>query len=36
LLESRKKKILELIDAVVALPSGSGTFDELFEAITWK
>ena len=28
--------MLELADAVVALPGGCGTLEELFEAITWK
>jgi uncharacterized protein (TIGR00730 family) len=28
--------MLELADAVVALPGGCGTFEELLEAITWK
>jgi uncharacterized protein (TIGR00730 family) len=28
--------MLELSDAVVALPGGCGTLEELFEAITWK
>jgi len=32
----RKRKMLELSDALVALPGGSGTFEELLEAITWK
>lgn len=31
----RKKKLME-VDAVVALPGGSGTFEELLEAITLK
>ncbi len=32
----RKQLMLERGDAVVALPGGSGTFEELFEAITLK
>ncbi len=32
----RKRVMLEESDAVVALPGGSGTFEELLEAITWK
>ena len=32
----RKRMMLEEADAVVALPGGSGTFEELLEAITWK
>jgi uncharacterized protein (TIGR00730 family) len=28
--------MIEEVDAVVALPGGSGTFEELMEAITWK
>lgn len=35
-MHARKKLMLELSDAAVALPGGSGTLDELFEAITWK
>ncbi|MFN8007572.1 MAG: TIGR00730 family Rossman fold protein [Terriglobia bacterium] len=35
-LHQRKKAMLEESDAVVALPGGSGTLEELFEAITWK
>jgi len=31
-----KRLMLELSDAVVALPGGCGTLEELFEAITWK
>ena len=31
----RKAKMLELSDAVVALPGGYGTLDELMEAVTW-
>lgn len=33
---SRKKKMFELSDAVVALPGGIGTLEELTEAITLK
>ena len=32
----RKRMMIEESDAVVALPGGSGTFEELLEAITWK
>jgi len=32
----RKRMMLEEADAAVALPGGSGTFEELLEAITWK
>jgi uncharacterized protein (TIGR00730 family) len=35
-LHERKRKMIEEVDAVVALPGGSGTFEELMEAITWK
>jgi len=35
-MHQRKSKMLELSDAVVALPGGCGTLEELFEAITWK
>ena len=35
-MHQRKKKIYELCDAVVALPGGAGTLDELFEAFTWN
>ncbi|MFO0590119.1 MAG: TIGR00730 family Rossman fold protein [Polyangiaceae bacterium] len=31
----RKNMLLDLADAVVALPGGLGTLDELFEAATW-
>ena len=34
-LHERKAQMAELSDAVVALPGGCGTLDELFEAITW-
>jgi len=35
-MHQRKRMMLELADAVVALPGGCGTFEELFEAISWK
>ncbi len=34
-IHSRKKRMLELADGLIALPGGFGTFDELFEALTW-
>jgi uncharacterized protein (TIGR00730 family) len=34
-IQSRKKRMLELADAIIALPGGFGTLDELFEALTW-
>ena len=35
-MHERKKMMAEMADAVVALPGGTGTFEELFEIITWK
>lgn len=35
-LHERKQRMIEGVDAVIALPGGTGTFEELFEAITWK
>jgi uncharacterized protein (TIGR00730 family) len=35
-MQSRKREMLGIADAVVTLPGGSGTFEELFEAITSK
>ena len=35
-MHERKKKFLEYSDALVALPGGCGTFEELMEAITLK
>ncbi len=35
-MHERKRLMLESSDAVVALPGGCGTLEELFEAITWK
>jgi hypothetical protein len=34
-MHERKARMLELADAVVALPGGFGTLDELMEALTW-
>lgn len=34
-LAARKELLLGMADAVVALPGGLGTLDELFEAATW-
>lgn len=35
-MHERKARINELSDALIALPGGHGTLDELIEAITWK
>jgi hypothetical protein len=35
-LHERKRLMIQEVDAVIALPGGSGTLEELFEAITWK
>ena len=35
-MHTRKARMLEGSDAVVTLPGGCGTFEEFFEAITWK
>jgi len=35
-MHERKEKMAELSDAVVALPGGCGTMEELMEIITWK
>ena len=35
-MHSRKQKMAELADGVMALPGGFGTLDELFEMLTWK
>ncbi len=34
-MHARKAMMVELADGFVALPGGMGTFDELFEALTW-
>ena len=35
-MHERKALMAELSDAVIALPGGAGTLDELFELFTWK
>lgn len=35
-MHSRKQIMSERADAVIALPGGCGTFEELLEAITWR
>ena len=35
-LHERKRMMIAEVDAVIALPGGCGTLEELFEAITWK
>lgn len=35
-MHQRKAMMAKMADAAVALPGGIGTFDELFEIITWK
>jgi uncharacterized protein (TIGR00730 family) len=35
-MHQRKAMMAEMSDAALALPGGIGTFDELFEIITWK
>src|SRR5947209_16801435 len=35
-MHERKAMMAELSDAVIALPGGTGTLDELFELFTWK
>ena len=34
-IHERKRRMLELTDAVVAMPGGLGALEELFEALTW-
>lgn len=35
-MHERKQRMAELSDAVIALPGGCGTLEELLEVITWK
>ena len=35
-IHERKRKLANMADALIALPGGCGTFEELLEAITWK
>ena len=35
-INTRKTRMAEIADAFVALPGGFGTFDELFEILTWS
>ncbi len=35
-MHERKQKMADLSDAIIALPGGCGTLEELLEAITWK
>ncbi|TAM83827.1 MAG: TIGR00730 family Rossman fold protein [Acidobacteria bacterium] len=35
-MHERKKQMIDGVDAVIALPGGCGTLEELMEAITWK
>lgn len=35
-MHERKRRMIESCDAIVALPGGCGTLEELLEAITWK
>ena len=35
-MHERKQTIVEMVDAMVALPGGIGTFEELLECLTWK
>ena len=35
-MHTRKQLMIAEVDAIIALPGGSGTFEELLEAITWK
>lgn len=34
-MHERKAKMMELADGFIALPGGTGTMEEIFEAITW-
>lgn len=35
-MHERKRKLATMADALIALPGGCGTFEELLEVITWK
>ena len=35
-MHQRKQKMADLSDAIIALPGGCGTLEELLEIITWK
>lgn len=35
-MHERKQKMADLSDAIIALPGGCGTLEELLEIITWK
>ena len=35
-MHARKQRMIERSDAFIALPGGLGTFDELFEVLTWS
>lgn len=35
-LHERKRLMVDEVDAIIALPGGSGTLEELLEAISWK
>lgn len=35
-MHTRKAKMVDLADAFIALPGGFGTFEELFEVLTWS
>ncbi len=35
-MHERKQKMAELSDAFIAMPGGFGTFEELFEVLTWS
>lgn len=34
-MHERKRKMFEMCDAIIALPGGFGTMEELFEMLTW-
>lgn len=35
-MHERKRRMYDLADVIIALPGGIGTFEELFEALTWN